>query len=666
MTEPSGSGGKGLRYIAASLEVEVDEGRIWVDGVPAALSNRPFQLLCALMSRPEQIWSKDDLIEAVWDGLAVSDAVLTTAMKELRRAIGDPARSPKFIETVHARGYRFLLSVETSFDQADDQAVSHSSSDRIPTGGAVQETPVANGEHLRERKLWPIAALILTLPVIAIILWLAARGSDASENARAAVQERGAAGSQAANPKSVLVLPFEDLSLSREEAWFVGGLTEEITSTLAKTPDLNVISGGLSFRAGQAVNAAHILEGSVRRSENRIRVTARLIRTAGQQAIWTQSYDRENAEMITIQEDIAFQIAKALRTVTDPVRLAEMVETGTRSVEAYEALLAGHHFLRQQYITGEPEYRRRSYDEYERARAIDPNFAEAHWQAARYWSERSTYIFPPGEESLQQTEEVSERFEERINAAIRSASNDVEEQLYSAALYAHRLEYQVAHRLLADYVTERPRDVYAWVMRARVAVYVGDYETAQAAANELAALADETSLYFSRTIPNLMWVWDFDSAYRQAMYSLKSAPENAFVQYHAHRILLWKGKATEAKALLPQIEAGELAVHNKKLAAMRQACAEGDRSTAETLAVEIRNLAPPRIAASWLAEMMLGRNEAANSVLSPYDRDGYLHQIAPFMIYPHFDSRPFDTLVRALTAENIDRPTPLKLPYACP
>lgn len=99
------------RLSAPPLELDIEQGRVWLNGESVRLSNRPYQLLRALMSRPEKLWSKDELIEEVWDGLAVSDAVLATAMKELRRAISDPARNPRFIETAHGRGYRFLPSV---------------------------------------------------------------------------------------------------------------------------------------------------------------------------------------------------------------------------------------------------------------------------------------------------------------------------------------------------------------------------------------------------------------------------------------------------------------------------------------------------------------------------------------------------------------------------
>ncbi len=115
MKQPGDAISKKTRLLAPPLELDIEQERVWRQGAPVHLSNRPFQLLLALMAQPEKLWTKDELIEVVWDGLAVSDSVLTTAMKELRRAIADPARDPKFIETVHGRGYRFLQSVERTY-----------------------------------------------------------------------------------------------------------------------------------------------------------------------------------------------------------------------------------------------------------------------------------------------------------------------------------------------------------------------------------------------------------------------------------------------------------------------------------------------------------------------------------------------------------------------
>jgi DNA-binding winged helix-turn-helix (wHTH) protein len=106
------------RYlIAGPIRLDLHDARVWRDQTPVRLGGKAFALLHALMDNPQMLVTKDALFERVWNGLAVSDSVLTTAVKELRQALGDDAREPVFVETVHRRGYRFLLPVEA--DDAD-------------------------------------------------------------------------------------------------------------------------------------------------------------------------------------------------------------------------------------------------------------------------------------------------------------------------------------------------------------------------------------------------------------------------------------------------------------------------------------------------------------------------------------------------------------------
>ncbi len=144
--------------------------------------------------------------------------------------------------------------------------------------------------------------------------------------------------------KSIAVLPFEDFSPDSDYAWFADGLTEEILNSLARAPDLLVASRTSSFAfrgttmdvpaIGAQLGVAHILEGSVRRSGDRLRVTAQLIRAADDKHLWSENFDGSSEDSIEIQERIAIEIANALETAMDPEELAKMMSAGTRSVEA--------------------------------------------------------------------------------------------------------------------------------------------------------------------------------------------------------------------------------------------------------------------------------------------------------------------------------------------
>ena len=107
---------KGTVYLAGALRLDLADERVFLNGVALSLGHKSFALLVALVQSPQRLLTKDELIETVWDGRAVSDGVLTTAMRELRSALNDKARDPQFIQTVHGRGYRFLLEVEMEGD----------------------------------------------------------------------------------------------------------------------------------------------------------------------------------------------------------------------------------------------------------------------------------------------------------------------------------------------------------------------------------------------------------------------------------------------------------------------------------------------------------------------------------------------------------------------
>ena len=185
--------------------------------------------------------------------------------------------------------------------------------------------------------------------------------------------------------KSVAVLPFADLSQAQDQEWFADGLAEEILNALARTPDLLISARTSTFAykgtdkdiptIANELGVAHVLEGSVRRAGERIRVTAQLIRAADGFHLWSQNYDRDATDVIEIQEDLAIQIANALETTMDPESLADMVRVGTSSVTAYQAYIHGTGLRARSLLENNPLKMTEAYEYFEEARAIDePTF----------------------------------------------------------------------------------------------------------------------------------------------------------------------------------------------------------------------------------------------------------------------------------------------------
>ena len=239
----------------------------------------------------------------------------------------------------------------------------------------------------------------------------------------------GAVELPATSAKSIAVLPFADLSQAGDQEWFADGLAEEILNPLAKTPDLLVASRTSSCRYKKSeldmpriaaeLGVAHVLEGSVRSSGDRIRVTAQLIRASDGFHLWSENYDRDVADMIAIQEDLALNIAQALETTMDPAALAKMTSAGTRSVEAYQDCLKGLSLLANASSNSNAAASTlEAYERFEQARATDPKFSSAHAMAANFWlTQLSPTLTASGLTELEPLQMASE-FSERINLAL--------------------------------------------------------------------------------------------------------------------------------------------------------------------------------------------------------------------------------------------------------
>ncbi len=637
------------RYlIADAVRLDLCDERLWLNGQPTRLGGKAFALLRALMTQPQMLVTKDELIENVWNGLAVSDSVLTTAVKEVRKAMQDDARAPIFVETVHRRGYRFIKPVE----QQDEDYVA------ALTVGLTQpdmpETIKPVGLPQTKRR-WLVTAVFAAL--VGIMLWLYLPITGPAPLA--------ANQSSAIHPKSIAVLPFRDLSASSDHAWFADGLTEEVISRLTRTPDLHVASrlstgqlrqgtGTVSSMA-RTLGVAHVLDGAVRREDGRVRVTAELVRTSDGFQLWSQTYDRPADEVISIQEDIAFRIASAMKTVMQPAKLRAMVAAGTRSVEAYEAYLQGVVADRRSLDTGGREHAIAAAAAYERARTLDPDFAEAHWRSAQSWFGKVTRI--NGLLSGQGMSDAQRlaQFLVRVDRAIITSKDETESLKYRSARAAVQLELRSAHRLLVDYLKARPRDIDAWEDMAERAAYAGERSWIAHAGERIHTLSIEAGEPRSRAITVTAMALQFDDAVKRARQQIKLRPESAMVRYQAHRAFIWAGKKEEARASLRHVLASELPEETKINARLRQACADGHREDATALRKQLDVLGAP-LSARWLAAQILGDKAAAKALLQPLDNPAGLPTLMQFMINPSFDTSLYPELSSTLATAGVTSP----------
>lgn len=316
-------------------------------------------VLQALLAQAPEVVSREDLINTVWGNESGGDESLSRAVSMLRKALGDHRGNHTNIETIPRRGYRLAADLHSPESPTQED----------------QEEP--DTRWLNSRRTWIAIGLLIAA---CAGLWFAATLRTAEPNV---VQS-------SATQQSIAVLPFVDLSAEGDQGYFADGLSEEILNALMRLPNLSVAGRTSSFaykdqsidlrKVGDELGVSHVLEGSVRRSENRVRVTTQLIRTTDGYHAWSETFDEDIVDLFDLQESIAQSIAKTLSgtlgNTATPERLAQRL---TDSQDAYDAFLQGRVMSRQFGKASKHTAIRLL----QTAVDLDPQFAEAWAMLAR-------------------------------------------------------------------------------------------------------------------------------------------------------------------------------------------------------------------------------------------------------------------------------------------
>jgi TolB-like protein/DNA-binding winged helix-turn-helix (wHTH) protein/Flp pilus assembly protein TadD len=395
---------RGYRF--GVFEVDLASATVRREGLQVRLRGKPFDILVTLLDRSGELVTRDELRQRLWasDTFVDFDHGLNAAMNRLRDAIGDAAENPRFIQTIPRRGYRFIAPVErVGMPVSLEPAVEHAPAVPMrPIPDPVLADALATPTRSRRRLM--IAAAMTTVVAVAVILawavWL--RTSDPAV--------RGGSGR-----RMIAVLPFENLSGDPDQDYFSQGITEEMIAQLgslnpealgviARTTVARYRTGQHSINEiGRALGVQYVLEGSVRRSDSRVRITAQLIEVGRQTQLWTDTYDHEVGDVLLTQRDVAMQVAGALAMTV----LATRTVPRMPSAAAYEAYLRGR-FLRQQ-ATNASLTRAREY--FEQAIALDPSYAPAYAGVADVFHVLGGpgWEFAPARELLPRAVEAAER-----------------------------------------------------------------------------------------------------------------------------------------------------------------------------------------------------------------------------------------------------------------
>lgn len=288
------------------------------------LEARTMRLLLCLAERAGQTVSIDELLNHAWSGVAVSQDSVYQAVASLRRLLGDDPKQPTYIATVPRLGYRLIAKVEPWTEPPASESALPPPTEAAPV--APIRAPV-HAPRSKARLLWTSAAgpvpaglLLACLVLVGVVLTGVVRVRSRTAGSVTPPPPAIAARS----PRSVAVLPFLDLTEGMKEEEFADGMTEELIDKLSKIPGLRVPSATSSFyfknkqipvaEIANSLGVVYVLDGSVRKSNGRVRIAARLMRAANGYVAWSETYDRAFNDLIMVQDDIAGEVTKALKT----------------------------------------------------------------------------------------------------------------------------------------------------------------------------------------------------------------------------------------------------------------------------------------------------------------------------------------------------------------
>jgi TolB-like protein/DNA-binding winged helix-turn-helix (wHTH) protein/Flp pilus assembly protein TadD len=345
------------------FQLDLKAGELHKSGVRVKLQDQPLRVLTVLVEHAGQVVTREQLQQRVWptDVYVTFDQGLNNAIKKVRDALGDSAESPRFVETVAKRGYRFIAPISV----------------RSELVGAVRAEPEPGLD--RQHRFAP-----LVLPKIA---WIALTAFSILTALGYWVWHRAQIRDRPSSEGTVLaVLPFDNLSRDPDQEFFSDGLTEEMIAQLGKLNPkrLSVIARGSVARykgsrlaasqIGRELHADYLLQGSVRRESGRVRITVQLIQVGDQTDLWTESYDRELKDILALQDSVAKTIAYQIRVTLTTEWRNRLANPRTVDPAAYEAYLKGRYFWNKR--TGEGLQKAAVY--FQQAMDKDPVYAPAY------------------------------------------------------------------------------------------------------------------------------------------------------------------------------------------------------------------------------------------------------------------------------------------------
>lgn len=553
-----------------------------------ALTRKSFDLLLLLVEHAGRLQSREALYAALWPDTIVEEHTLTWHLSALRRALGDTGDAPAYIETVRGHGYRFIAAAQ-KIESAEATGADAMAPDE---GGDRADAPSAQGTPAPVPSRLPGAAFaLLVVLAIAAAAWAFLHGGAPQPAPPAAAQ-----------PHSIAVLPFANLSADPANAYFASGIQETILAQLAGIADLRVVSrrSTAAYESRPAdladvareLGVASVLEGNVQKSGADVLINVQLIDPPSGTQLWAHSYRRTLADVFAVQSDVAEQVASALQAKLLPADQDRFTQLPTQDAEAYDLFLrAEYSALQVEMGTANDRHAATAQARalYGQAIARDPKFALAY--ARLSYLESHAYWLP--------LDHTPARAAAGLRAAQRALELDPElAQAHLAMGYAHyygKRDYTAALAEFRRALRDMPSNADVNASIANIQRRRGEWDEALAGYRR-AELLDPRNpqwpMLVGDTLTNMGRYADADVAYERALVIDPHSATSAISQAFSREI---GGDSQGAAAKLAQLPAD--ANPDGFATTARFVAAWLRRDAAAALAV--LDGAPPTIEAPW-------------------------------------------------------------------
>jgi TolB-like protein/DNA-binding winged helix-turn-helix (wHTH) protein len=593
------------------------------------LERKPLELLVLLVTKHGQVVTRDEIAGRLWGREVFVDIEhgINTAIRKIRQILGDSSDLPQFVQTVSGSGYRFIAPVTAVEPEVTEPAQPpEDPADLPPAQPEISSAPVIPTAAKPRHRLWVAAALCVSVLITVSMLTLgphplAARFLDRDTHAPIA---------------SLAVLPLDNLSGDPNEEYFADGMTDELTTMLAKDSTLRIVSrtSAMQFKKAhrslpeiaRALNVDAILEGSISRSSNQVHMTLQLVRGNTDSHLWAESYDRDTDDVPALPDVAARAIAARLNSSTPRHANVRYIKP-----EAHDAYLRGHY----EWVVGRNENAGKYYQQ---AVEIQPDYALGWTGLADYYAMEALNGKVDPRQALPQAEAVARKAVELDDSLPRAHAD------FGGMVFFNRGDGAEALNELARSTELDPHDAETFHLRAKVLCALGRYDEANAVQKQSTAI-------------NPIWhpgamaeIYDctrhFDTAIRDAEMRLKDFPaspdllEDLADSYH------WNGRDKEAIAMLARVLIAE---GNLPLsAAVRRAFETGGYAAVVRcqLAAAEKRARTGRVSSFQLADLhgKLGEHDKTLALLEQAvdERDPHLRLLAesdPAFDFLHADPR---------------------------